>query len=142
MGEHGLLTEKDPGRDTYDVDVERLNDSLGDLRRSPDVVFFDSHLAHMCDCSRIIVLRCRPDVLAERLRGRGYPEEKVIENVQAEVLDVILCEAADTDIPVAEIDCTAADPRETVGLISRFAAGEDICPPGGTDWSQGMDKWF
>lgn len=113
MKAHGLLTEKDVRRNTYDVDVERFNDSLEEFRESGENIFIDSHLAHLCDCSYIVVLRCHPDVLAERLRARGYPEAKVTENVQAEVLDVILCEATDSDIPVAEIDCTAGDPSET-----------------------------
>lgn len=113
MEEHGLLTERDIARDTYDVDVDLFNDSLDEYRTSGDSIFIDSHLAHLCDCSFAVVLRCHPDVLADRLRARGYPEAKVLENVQAEVLDVILCEAAASDIPVAEIDCTAADPSET-----------------------------
>ncbi len=34
MREHGLLTEKDVQRNTYDVDVERFNDSLEEFRGS------------------------------------------------------------------------------------------------------------
>jgi adenylate kinase len=139
---HGLLGEKDEARDTYNVDMEAFNSSLEEFRRSPDTVFIDSHLSHQCDCSRIIVLRCHPDVLAERLRARGYSEAKVRENVQAEVLDVILCEATDTDIPVNEIDCTAKDVKQVANLILEALDGGDICRPGSVDWSQGMEEWF
>ena len=139
---HGLLGEKDDLRDTYNVDMEAFNDSLEEFRRDPGVVFIDSHLSHQCDCSRIIVLRCHPDVLAQRLRARGYSEAKVTENVQAEVLDVILCEATDSDIPVNEIDCTAMPVPEVANLISQAVDGEDVCQPGNVDWSQVMEEWF
>lgn len=140
---HGLLGEKDVPRDTFDVDVEALNGSLEEYRESGETVLIDSHLAHVCDCSGIIVLRCKPSVLAERLRKRGYSEAKVRENVQAEILDVILCEAADSDIPVYEIDCTGGSPSDAVGFIERILNGEtEICPPGRVDWTGEMEEWF
>ncbi len=36
------------------------------------------------DCA--FVLRCEPHILYERLKNRGYKEEKIRENVQAEIL--------------------------------------------------------
>lgn len=138
----GLLGEKDDLRDTFNVDMDAFNDSLEEFRAEPGVVFIDSHLSHQCDCSRVIVLRCHPDVLAQRLRARGYSEAKVRENVQAEVLDVILCEATDSDIPVNEIDCTAKPVSEVANLILQAIDGEDVCQPGNVDWSQGMEEWF
>ena len=139
---HGLLGEKDEARNTYNVDMEAFNSSLEEFRTADETIFLDSHLSHQCDCSRIIVLRCHPDVLAQRLRARGYSEAKVRENVQAEVLDVILCEAVDSDIPVNEIDCTAKDVGQVANLILDALDGGDICPPGSVDWSQGMEEWF
>lgn len=140
---NGLLGEWDALRDTYEVDVGGLNDSLEQYRGKGGTVFLDSHLSHHCDCSAIIVLRCEPKVLAGRLRARGYPEAKVRENVQAECLDVILCEAADTGIPVAEIDCTAGSPAEAADLVERIIkGGTAISPPGGIDWSPEMGEWF
>lgn len=140
---HHLLGEKDVPRDTYNVDMEALNSSLEEYRRMPGIVFLDSHLAHETDCSRIIVLRCEPSVLAERLRKRGYPEAKVRENVQAEILDVILCEATDSDIPVNEYDCTRGTPSDAVDFIERILNGEtELGPPGSVDWTGEMDEWF
>lgn len=140
---HGLLGEKDPVRDTYNVDMDALNTSLEEYRNMDGIVFLDSHLAHETDCSRIIVLRCEPNVLAERLRRRGYSEAKVRENVQAEILDVILCEAAESDIPVNEYDCTSCTPSDAVDFIERILKGEtEIGLPGSVDWSSEMDEWF
>jgi adenylate kinase len=103
----------------------------------------DSHLSHFMDCSGIIVLRCEPEVLAKRLESRGYSCEKVLENVQSEVLDVILCEATDTDIPVFEVDCSHNDVSVTADSIEEILKGKtDDYLPGKTDWSQEMDRWF
>ncbi|MDD2626813.1 MAG: adenylate kinase family protein [Methanomethylophilus sp.] len=143
LKKYGLLGERDVLRDTYNVDMDALNSSLAEYRAKPGLVFLDSHLSHETDCSRIIVLRCEPHVLAERLRARGYAERKVRENVQAEVLDVILCEATDTEIPVNEIDCTYGKAADAAVLIERIIKGEGgLCPPGKVDWSGEMEEWF
>jgi len=147
MNEHicsnGLLGELDASRDTHEVDLDSLNDSLQDYRDSPELYLMDSHLSHFMDCSGIIVLRCEPEVLAKRLESRGYGCEKVLENVQSEVLDVILCEATDTDIPVFEVDCSHNDVSVTADSIEEILKGKsDDYLPGKTDWSQEMDRWF
>ncbi len=141
--EHGLLGELDEARDTHEVDLDLLNDSLEEYRSREGVVFMEGHLSHFMDCGNIVVLRCHPDVLAERLRARGYSEEKVRENVQSEVLDVILCEATDSDIPVHEVDCTSASIEDTADEILSIASGEgEGRLPGSVDWSSEMERWF
>ncbi len=141
--EHGLLGELDEARDTREVDLDLLNDSLEEYRSGEGVVFMEGHLSHFMDCRSIVVLRCHPDVLAGRLRARGYSEEKVRENVQSEVLDVILCEATESDIPVHEVDCTSASIKDTADEILSIASGEgEGHPPGSVDWSSEMERWF
>ena len=142
--EHGLLGALDAGRDTYEVELEALNDSLEEYRHDEDrIVLMDSHLSHLMDCRGIIVLRCHPDALAERLRARGYSEAKVRENVQSEILDIILCEASDSDIPVYEVDCTEGGASVSADAVAQIVKGDtDLQPLGGTDWSSEMDKWF
>jgi adenylate kinase len=41
----------------------------------------------------ILVLRCKTDVLFDRLTGRGYSEKKRSENMECEIMQVILEEA-------------------------------------------------
>ena len=138
---HGLMGRLDEGRDTREVDLDLLNDSLEEYREGGGTAFMEGHLSHYMDCGRIIVLRCSPDTVAERLRARGYGEPKVLENVRSEVLDVILCESVDTDIPVAEIDCTGHSVAEVADMIEQAAFGGEF-PPGKVDWSQELEKWF
>ncbi len=141
--EQGLLGEYDAERDTYEVDLDLLNDALQPFRDEDGPVILDSHLSHFMDSRGIIVLRCSPKVLAIRLRARGYSEEKVRENVQAEILDEILCEAMESDIPVGEVDCTSASIGECADLVERIIRGDaSDCAPGKTDWSAEMDEWF
>jgi len=140
---HGLIGELDKERDTHEVDLDDLNDSLQEYRDSGELFILDSHLSHFMDCSGIIVLRCDPNILAERLRARGYGDQKVLENVQSEILDVILCEATESDIPVWEIDCSHDSIAESADSIEQILKGKsDDYIPGKTDWSSEMDKWF
>ncbi|MDR0888191.1 MAG: adenylate kinase family protein [Candidatus Methanoplasma sp.] len=140
---HGLLGEKDEDRDTFAVDVDGLNESLEEFRGSDEIIFLDSHLSHCVDSRAIIVLRCHPDELADRLVARGYGGSKVTENVQAEILDVILCEASESDIPVFEIDCTSCDVSDTADATEDIANGNtDKYLPGNVSWLGEFDKWF
>jgi len=140
---HGLMGELDKERDTHEVDLDDLNDSLQEYRDSDELYILDSHLSHFMDSSGIIVLRCDPNILAERLRARGYGDQKVLENVQSEILDVILCEATESDIPVWEVDCSHDSIAESADSIEQILKGKsDDYLPGKTDWSSEMDKWF
>jgi len=143
LRDHGLLGNLDEKRNTYEVDTEVMNDSLEKYRHIDGIVFLDSHLAHQTDCSGIIVLRCNPSVLAKRLESRGYGKAKITENVQAEILDVILCEATDTDIPVWELDCTDILCNKAADIVENIINGKDDgYVPGGINWSEEFVKWF
>ena len=141
--EQGLMGELDEERDTHEVDLDLLNDALEPFRSSDGLVILDSHLSHFMDSHGIIVLRCAPDVLAKRLEARGYGPDKVRENVQAEVLDVILCEAAESEIPVYEVDCTSSSVSGSADSVEKILNGDaSDYLPGKTDWSGEMDRWF
>ena len=141
--DHGLLGEYDAERDTYEVDLDALNDALEEYRASDRTVILDSHLSHFMDLWGIVLLRCSPKVLAARLRARGYPESKVRENVQAEILDEILVEASESDIPIGEIDCSEISVQEAADIAEKIISGDSAdYPPGSVDWSSEMDEWF
>lgn len=141
--ENGLLGEYDRERDTYEVDLDALNDALEPFRAEAGPVVFDSHLSHFMDSRGILLLRCSPEVLAGRLRSRGYSEAKVRENVQAEILDEILCEASETDIPIGEMDSSSLTVGEMADIAEKIISGAaDDYPPGSVDWSSEMESWF
>ncbi len=137
--DNGLREEYDAERDTYAVDVERLNDALSDM----EDCIFEGHLAHFMDVDTVVVMRCHPDVLAQRLRDRGYSESKVRENVEAELLDVILCESVDSGIPTFAVDSSSDSPDGTASAVEDIMKGKtDSYPPDGIGWAEEMPKWF
>ena len=142
--EHGLFEEYDEEAGSYDVDVEKLNDSIMSERFPEEHVFLDGHLSHFVDCDIIIVLRCDPRILSERLKARGYDEKKVLENVQAEVLDVILGESMESSAKVYEIDCSEMTPTEIADEIEHIVILGEVndASPGNVDWSGEMEEWF
>lgn len=127
--EEGLYSEVDEERDSVVADLDAVRDRLADA----DDVIIDSHLAHHLDADRIVVLRCHPDELADRLTSRGEPVAKADENADAEALDVILAEAVAEHGPekVYEIDTTDLTPAETAAEVERVISG-DREPSAGT----------
>lgn len=143
--EHGLFEEYDADAGSFDVDVDRLSDALQCEREKDGYVFMDGHLSHFVDCDAIVVMRCAPKRIYERLKARGYDEKKILENVQAEVLDVILSESVESGIAnVHEIDCTDLSPEQVMESVVRIVITKecDKGTPGSVDWSAEMEEWF
>ena len=127
--EEGLTTDHDEERDSAVVDMDAVADYLG----GRDDTLFESHLAHYFEADRVVVLRCHPETLTERLRERGESEAKARENADSEALDVILAEAVDRhgEDSVYEIDTTDRTPEETASAIADVVRG-DREPSSGT----------
>ncbi len=74
----------------------------------------------------VVVLRCNPEVLAERLLSRGYPKAKVIENVEAEIVDYCGQSAREhvgSEL-VLELDTSTGKPEDVVRVILGALRGE------------------
>ncbi|HEY3421052.1 MAG TPA: adenylate kinase family protein [Methanomassiliicoccales archaeon] len=139
--EKKLLERFDRKGGTYEVDVKKLDLAAGEIGATGTTILV-GHLSHLIASDLIIILRCRPSVLAERLRSRGYPERKVAENAEAEALDVILVESVETGREVYEIDTTIISPEETADAIMKILAGEkEKYAIGNIDWSEEALDW-
>ena len=125
----GLTRGTDETRGSWIADLDAVRDRLDGL----DDVIVESHLAHLVDVDRVIVLRCRPDVLERRLVDRGEGAGKAAENADAEALDLILAEAVDRhgEDHVYEIDTTDRDAGAVADEIEAVLAG-DRPPSAGT----------
>lgn len=140
--EHDLYDSYDEERGSYDVDPEVLDAALR-MRLPGGTVFLMGHLSHLVTVDLIVVLRCRPSVLAKRLESRGWGVEKVRENVEAEALDVILVESVESPAEVAEIDTTSMRPEDVADAVERILAGEkEKYGVGNVDWSGEVLDWF
>lgn len=122
----------DFSRDTDIVDEDKWIEDF-----EPFEGIIEGHITHYLPCDSVVVLRCRPDILKERLIKRGYGPEKVLENVMAEALDVVLIEALEEHSrdSLLEIDTTKKSPEQTADEISKFMKGDIPGHFGDTDWS-------
>lgn len=127
---------RDGSRDTSVIDEERWVREF-----QPVDGIIEGHLTHLLGCDRLVILRCRPDVLEKRLGSRGYSREKTAENVEAEVLDTVLIEALENhkDDIILELDTTEETPESIAAAIDDFIRGEKPAGFGGTDWSEYLE---
>ena len=126
----------DDERDTQVIDVDQLVDEF-----APVDGFVEGHFAHLLPCDRIVVLRCRPDELEQRLANRSYHEEKIRENMDAEALDVCLVETVEAYSPekILELDSTGREPAWCADQIEGFVQDEIPASFGTIDWSMYLE---
>lgn len=110
------------------IDVERLS-----RFRFDGIV--EGHLSHLLKPDIAIVLRCNPLLIKKRLIERGWDYNKVMENVEAELIDVILVEALENCGKVYEVDTTELSVEEVASIVERVIRGDvEGFEPGKIDW--------
>ncbi len=93
--------------------------------------------AHAIHNRIAIILRCRPDIMARRLKKRGWPERKIKENVEAEILDEITIEALEANRNVYEIDTSRISPAKVVLIAQNILNGKgQKYKAGHVDWTR------
>ena len=134
LEDEALYTEVDADRESKIADLEALAEWLD----GRDDVVIESHLAHHFDADRVVVLRCHPEPLEERLLERGETDAKAAENAESEALDVILSEAVEEHglESVYEIDTTDRDPNAVADELVAVAAGEREPSAGEVDFME------
>lgn len=138
-----LIETYDETRNSDIIDMEQLNQHINAKYSSNQLTILDSHIAHELSCvSEVIVLRCHPYELKIRLQQRKWKTSKINENIEAEILDIILCEAVSmhTEDHVYEIDTTTITPDEIAQeihqLITNKFSNAEKYKPGLIDWSE------
>ena len=130
----------DEVRNTVEVDIDKLADAVAKLEGD---ALIEGHLSHLLDVDVAIVMRCSPTVLRNRLSSKGWSEEKIAENIEAEAVDVVLFEALEAAPVVCEIDITHMTPAAAAEAVEEILAGEsEKYPVGDVDWSQEVLGWF
>lgn len=124
-----FTTGVDEDRDSLVTDLDAVESWLAGRTD----VLFESHLAHHFPADRVIVLRCHPAELEDRLSDRGEPEKTITENAESEALDVILSEAVAEhgQESVYEIDTTDRPLEDVVAAVEAVLSG-DREPTAGT----------
>ncbi len=139
-----LYTGRDEIRDTYNADMERLRVRVTELIKQTPIgmdTILEGHISHYLPADVIIVLRTSPIALRKRLgKRREYSYEKVMENSDAEALDVILVESVETSDRVFEINTTDMNlisvVKSVVGIIDSLKKGKvpEEYLPGKINW--------
>jgi len=113
----------DRRRHATKVDAESLVDALDD--HIGDNTVLDGHLSHYYPADLVVVLRCAPEKLRERLDLKDWDERKIEENVEAEILDVVLQQAVELRENVIEVENTATTPEQAAQLIKALVEDEE-----------------
>ncbi|TFG34831.1 hypothetical protein EU527_01265 [Candidatus Thorarchaeota archaeon] len=142
--ESGCISAQDKARNTGIIDEDCLVDALIDLVEDKSKRFvIEGHYIDLVPSRSVewvFVLRTHPDVLKKRLSERGYKEEKVQENIEAEVLGVCQMDAIDAfrEEKVFEIDTSEISPPEVAKLIEEIM--QETPSPSRIDWMELLEQ--
>lgn len=144
-----LYTGKDEMRDTYEADMDKLEERVKQvISQAPQGmdIIMEGHLSHLLPADAIIVLRTHPVALRKRMgKRKNYSFSKVKENANAEALDVILVESAERTKNVFEINTTDINPlavvKSVIAIIESLKQGKtpkDFLP-GKLNWIEQVE---
>ena len=126
-----------------EVDTGALRERIA-RSKAPPSVYFGHLLPYVFEngaLSRVVVLRCEPAVLKERLSRRGYPPKKLVENVEAELIGVVSSDAFGVfgGQRAFDFDTTYSTPVEAASAITDVLKGS-APPPARIDWTVTYDS--
>ena len=145
--ENHCIAGIDRKRGSQLIDVRKLDKTIQKNLSSDSLVFFEGHIAHLLrTMEKVILLRCHPEELRKRLRKKKWNAEKIKENIQAEIMDIILCEAVrqHPSENIFEVDTTKKTVADVVSAIRQIVEKEfqpiKTYGIGQIDWSEEILK--
>jgi adenylate kinase len=140
--DHELHLGEDTDRETLIADVEKVKEHLVKILADNENRFVV--VGHFADevpkelLEVLIILRCNPVVLTQRLQEKGWSVEKILENVQAELLGECTAQALarHNQNQIFEIDTSELTPPEAVVAINNILAGK------GSHHNVGQISWL
>lgn len=142
--EYGCISAQDKLRDTGIIDEDCLVDALVKLVETKGKrLIVEGHYIDLVPSSAVqwvFILRTHPETLRGRLAERNYKDEKVKENVEAEVLGVCQLDALDSfgEDRVLEIDTSEMAPADVVSKIEQLISEE--AAPIRIDWMTTLEE--
>ncbi|MHA1137646.1 MAG: adenylate kinase family protein [Candidatus Thorarchaeota archaeon] len=140
----GCISAQDKARNTGIIDEDCLVEAIIKLVEDKSERFvIEGHYIDLVPSSAVqwvFILRTHPEKLVGRLIDREYKEEKVNENVEAEVLGVCQLDAIDAfgEERVLEIDTSDMNPTDVASMIEKMIADETA--PTRIDWMESLEK--
>ena len=114
------LGPEDPDDGASPIDIHALADAWefnGD-----EATAIDGHLSHLMDVDGIVLLRCAPTTLEERLSKRGYNEAKIRANVEWEMTSGHWSELMEFEVetPILEVDTTSQSAEQVAAVVKAW----------------------
>lgn len=139
-----LYTGYDVERSAYVVDVQAVKRKLEAVVKGKSVIV-EAHVASGIPSDQVevaVILRLDPRVLEKRLKERGYPRAKVVENIQAEILDSCLIEAVENFgvDKVFEVDTTEKTVEAVVNEVLTIVRKRKGSKPGSVNWLEKLGE--
>lgn len=127
----------DRKRGVWISDIKKLRKEAG---RMKNCILVSSY-SELMPNDLVIVVRCHPKILAKRLKKRGYPREKILENLECECLDCCLISALEHNSKkrVYEID-NSRNLEKTAREALRIIRKKPKPKTGRYDYSEYADK--
>lgn len=122
--EHGFHEGRDEEFDTYILDEDKLLDYLeGPIADGGCVI--DHHTCGFYPerfFQLVVVLRCDNTILYDRLDARGYNEKKLSENIEAEIMQVVADDAAESYDEDIVVELRSESPEDLEQNCQRIIA--------------------
>ena len=118
--QYGCEGDFDESTQSMDIDIHRLAEQFESNLLDDAIV--DGHLSHFLEVDGIVILRCNPSVLQERLAKRDYSESKIKANVEWEMISGTWSEIIEFELeqPILELDTTNSSPTEIYEQIIKW----------------------
>lgn len=110
----------DAGRKAKIINPAVLEKAAAKIHGKEGNIILEGIPSHATKCDVCIVLRCSPDILAMRMKKRGWGRMKINENVQAEILDATTIEAIGVNKRVYEIDTSKTSIEKAANIAMRI----------------------
>jgi len=123
------------------LDMDKLKKEIKKLKGN---IILEGHTSHLFPVDMIIVLRCNPEILKNRLKKKFSSNPlKIQVNLEAEILGVITSEAVMNSRKVYEIDTTDKSVKENVNVILKILKGDiEEFKVGKIDWLEEFSNWI
>ncbi len=114
----------DEERKSKILDVEKISNYLSQVSGS---LVIDTHVPEAApkNITHVFVLRKHPKLLFEALKKKKFPEKKILENVEAEIIDSCLTSSIErfSEEKIYQLNVTNLTPKETVKEIILILKG-------------------
>ena len=138
---NNLILSEDKERKSSIVDEKKMKQKLAQTIKDSENenIIVDGHFAQAVVpktlSTHVFVLRKNPKELKKTMEKLGWPENKIYENLSAEILDVCLVEALQMQKgKVCEIDASGKTVDKLIEEVLVVLDGNKKCYSGFTDW--------